>query len=353
MTFTDKSTGSVTSRTWNFGDGTTSTAQTAVKTYSTPGTYTARLTVGNSNGSTSTTRTISAAAVAPLAGFSATPTSGTAPLSTTFRDTSTGTITGYAWNFGDGGTSTASDPSHTYTKAGNYTVSLTTTGPAGSNTKTQTGYIKVSAASTGGPVAAYNFEEASGATVVDASGKGNNGTISGATRTPAGKFGRALSFDGVNDRVTVNDSASLDLTSGMTLEAWVYPASAPEAWGTILMKETSGEAVYGLFSDGTDDMPTAYIANKSSATGPSILPNNAWSHLAATYNGSALVLYVNGNEAKRVANSGNITVSNGRLMIGGNSVWGDYFKGRIDEVRIYNRALSATEIRADMANPIQ
>ena len=70
-----------------------------------------------------------------------------------------------------------------------------------------------------GLVAAYAFDESSGSTVADASGNGNNGTISGATRVAGGRHGGALSFDGVDDMVTVADAASLDLTSGMTLEA--------------------------------------------------------------------------------------------------------------------------------------
>ena len=353
VTFTDTSTGTVASRTWDFGDGTTSTAQTAVKTYNTPGAFTAKLTVSNAVGSTTTSKTISATATAPVASFSASPRSGAAPLTTTFTNTSTGTITDYTWNFGDGGTlttQTKTNPAHTYASAGTYTVSLTTKGPAGTDTETQTGYITVAtvSANTGGLVAAYNFEEASGATVVDASGQGNHGAISGAARTTSGKFGRALSFDGVNDWVAVNDANSLDLTTGMTLAAWVYPTGAPSVWGTIAMKETPEDAAYGLFSDGTNDLPTAYMVGKSPVTGSTVLPVNTWTHLATTYDGSALVLYLNGNEVRRSTASGAITVSSGRLMLGGNSVWGDYFKGRIDEVRLYNRALSATEIKTDM-----
>ncbi|HHW77384.1 MAG TPA: PKD domain-containing protein, partial [Xanthomonadaceae bacterium] len=351
VTFTDTSTGSVASRSWNFGDGTSSTAKTIMKTYNKPGTFTAKLTVSNAVGSTTTSKTISATAAAPVANFSASPRSGTAPLTTTFTNTSTGTIDSYSWNFGDGSTSTAQNATHSYTKPGTYTVKLTATGPAGTNTKTQTGYITVATASTtniSGLVAAYSFGETSGATVVDASGKGNHGTISGAARTGSGKFGNALSFDGVNDWVTINDSASLDLTTGMTLAAWVYPTGAPSVWGTIAMKETPEDAAYGLFSDGTNDLPTAYMVDKPPVTGSTVLPVNTWTHLATTYNGSALVLYLNGNEVRRSTASGAITVSSGRLMLGGNSVWGDYFKGRIDEVRLYNRALSATEIKTDM-----
>ena len=81
---------------------------------------------------------------APVANFNASTTSGTAPLAMNFTSTSTGMVTTYAWSFGDGGTSTLQNPSHAYTAAGVYTVALTVTGPGGSNTKTNTGYVLVS-----------------------------------------------------------------------------------------------------------------------------------------------------------------------------------------------------------------
>ena len=81
---------------------------------------------------------------APVANFTGTPTSGTVPFSVSFTDTSTGTITSWSWNFGDGGTSSSQNPSHSYTVSGLYTVSLTVTGPGGSNTKTVTSYINAS-----------------------------------------------------------------------------------------------------------------------------------------------------------------------------------------------------------------
>jgi concanavalin A-like lectin/glucanase superfamily protein len=80
---------------------------------------------------------------------------------------------------------------------------------------------------------------------------------------------------------------------------------------------------------------------------------NTWSHLAMTYNGSSMRLYVNGALVATRAQTGNATVSTGVLRIGGNGVWGEYFTGAIDEVRIYNRALSAAEIQADMNTRIR
>ena len=81
----------------------------------------------------------------PTADFTGTPTSGQAPLAVSFTDLSAGNITSRAWAFGDGGTSNAVNPTCTYLTAGTYTVSLTVTGPGGSDTRTRTSYIQVSA----------------------------------------------------------------------------------------------------------------------------------------------------------------------------------------------------------------
>ena len=84
----------------------------------------------------------------------------------------------------------------------------------------------------------------------------------------------------------------------------------------------------------------------------SSLPLNTWTHIATTYDGTTLRLSVNGVQVGQLAYSGAITTSTGALKIGGNAVWGECFQGDIDEVRIYNRALTATEIQADMNTSI-
>jgi hypothetical protein len=206
-----------------------------------------------------------------------------------------------------------------------------------------------------GLVAAYGFNEGSGSTVADASGNLLNGTITGATWTSAGRFGSALSFDGVNDLVTVNDSNLLDLTTGMTLEAWVKPTSL-SGWTTVILKETSGELVYSLYgASDTARPPSSYVriaGTTTGAVGSALLPVNGWSHLAATYDGATLRLYVNGLQVGSLAVPGSITVSTGALRFAGNSVWGEYFAGLIDEIRIYNRALSQAEIQSDMSSSV-
>src|SRR4051812_39747199 len=105
-----------------------------------------------------------------------------------------------------------------------------------------------SAPTLSGPVAAYSFDEGTGTTVNDASGNGNDGVINGASWTSDGRFGNALSFVAPN-WVTVNDAPSLDLTSGMTLEAWIYPTTVTGTWTTVIFKEKPdvNNQSYGLY----------------------------------------------------------------------------------------------------------
>ncbi len=149
VTFTDTSTNSPTSWAWTFGDGGTSTLKSPSHQYTTAGTYTVTLKATNAAGNNTLTRTnyikVNAPATAPVANFTASPTSGTNPLTVTFTDTSTNSPTSWAWTFGDGGTSTLKSPSHQYTTAGTYTVTLKATNAAGNNTLTRTNYIKVNA----------------------------------------------------------------------------------------------------------------------------------------------------------------------------------------------------------------
>ncbi|MDP2674285.1 MAG: LamG domain-containing protein [Dehalococcoidia bacterium] len=205
-----------------------------------------------------------------------------------------------------------------------------------------------------GPVAAYGFNEPSGTTVSDASGNGLDGSISGATRTASGKFGSALSFDGNNDWVTVLDNPKLDLTTALTLEAWVYPRDPLSGWNTVILKEQAGHLTYAIYGNTETNRPSGeiYTTVHVVTSGSSQLPPNTWTHLAATYDGAALRLYVNGFLASSLAISGPVVSSAGPLRFGGNSVWGEFLNGVIDEIRIYGRALSAAQIQADMNTPV-
>ena len=144
--FTDLSTDSPISWTWNFGDGGSSTDQNPSHTYTSAGNFDVSLTATNSIGSDVETKTGYITVTdppAPTADFSASSTSGTAPLTVDFTDLSTDAPTSWAWNFGDGGSSTAQNPSHTYTTAGNFDVSLTATNAYGSDIEAKTEHIEV------------------------------------------------------------------------------------------------------------------------------------------------------------------------------------------------------------------
>ena len=129
--------------TWYFGDGGTSTVANPTHTYTNPGTYTVKLVVNYSNCSDSVTHNITVNPK-PTAAFSANKTVGcSVPLTVNFTNASSGGVS-YLWDFGDGGTSTATNPSHTYTALGNYTVKLIATGANGcTDTLVKTDYIKL------------------------------------------------------------------------------------------------------------------------------------------------------------------------------------------------------------------
>ncbi len=363
VSFTPVTTGTVTGLSWNFGDTAipASTSQNPTVTYSTPGTYTVSLTATGSSGSVTKTKTgyitVSAPVVLPpVADFTVSATSGLAPFTVQFSDTSTGSITGRTWNFGDGASSSARNPSHTYTNPGVYTVDLTVSGPDGNDTKTSAGLITVSAPvgdTTKGLIAAYNFEELNRWIIADASGLGNHGWIKEGVRNPSGRFGNALELDGVDDWVTVPDSDSLDISNSFTLEIWVKPLSTSTQ--SVIYKEYAKGSVYSLYAAEGGDLPMSSLNDGQAdrvISGSSVLPVNQWSHLTSTYDGAVQKLYVDGVLISERAQTGLIRSSKGVLRIGGNKLWGDYFHGFIDEVRVYNRALTQAEIAGDINTSI-
>ena len=203
-----------------------------------------------------------------------------------------------------------------------------------------------------GLVAAYSFNEGSGNTVTDLSGHGNDGMVLGATWSSDGQYGDALLFNGCGSVVTIPDSASLRLTTGMTLEAWVLPTVVSNAWRDVIYK---GNDNYYLEATSYYTKPAGGMIIGNShveAYGSSPLACNTWAHLAVTYDGTALRLYINGELVSCTPHTGNIKTSNNPLQIGGDNIFGQYFAGLIDEVRMYNRGLSASEIRSDMDTPL-
>jgi PKD repeat protein len=139
--FNDTSENSPTIWSWKFGDGGKSTEKNPVHVFKDPGTYAVSLTAENSAGKDTVKKTdyISVTALSgPVASFTASTTSGKAPLTVRFNDTSSNNPTSWLWSFGDSATSTEKNPTHTFTDMGTYTVSLTAANEAGNSFKTVT-----------------------------------------------------------------------------------------------------------------------------------------------------------------------------------------------------------------------
>jgi len=257
VTFTDSSTNTPTSWSWNFGDSSSvnATQQNPVHTYASAGTYTVALTATNSAGSNTLTRTgyitVSSGVVAPVANFAGTPSSGTAPLTVTFTDSSTNTPTSWSWSFGDGSSvnATVKNPVHTYASAGTYTVALTATNSAGSNTITRTNYITV----TSGSTATYTWKFSKYAVGQDATGSA-----------------RESSFLSMSDIIKLPDN-SYRMYYGVFLSPAVQGATSAIKSATstdgISWTVESGYRLFGYGYTGESNIP----ANEGSINGPRVV----------------------------------------------------------------------------------
>jgi uncharacterized repeat protein (TIGR01451 family) len=202
-------------------------------------------------------------------------------------------------------------------------------------------------------VAAYSFDEGAGTTVADSSGNNRTGTIANATWTSTGKYGKALSFNGTSAKIRIPDDPGLHLSTAMTLEAWVNPSTVTSAWRDVIYKGDDSYFIMGTTSQsGRPSVGGTFAGTGFNNFGPSTLPVNTWSHLAATYDGTTLRLFVNGSQVATAPRTGAMTTSTNPLEIGGDSLYGQFFKGLIDEVRVYSVALTPTQIQTDMATGI-
>ncbi len=216
-------------------------------------------------------------------------------------------------------------------------------------------------AQTPGLVAAYGFNEGSGTTLTDSSGNNLNGTIVGATWVSTGKYGKALSFNGSTSYVDLGNPAQLRLTGSMTVEAWINAAANPADDGQIVAKSNdaagwqvktspdTGPHTFGVGVSGTSNSRTQRYSTTVRAL-------NTWYHVAAVYDATAgtLSLYVNG-VLNNGTLSGTVPASQFDQAVNvniGRRTGGYYFNGLIDEVRIYNRALSQSEVQTDMNTPV-
>ncbi|MBI2530552.1 MAG: PKD domain-containing protein [Candidatus Diapherotrites archaeon] len=188
-----------------------------------------------------------------------------------------------------------------------------------------------------------HFNEGTGTTASDSSGNGNNGTLTnGPTWTSSGVFGNALHFDGVDDHVLIPNSAGLG-PNVVTAAAWVKLDSYPGgSYGAVIGKY-GGSNGY-LLSIRPDGQAQFWVGNDAVSiaayTWATTLQLNTWYHVAGTYDGSAVKIYLNG--ALGMSWNG----SNALNSAAYDPSLGSQLNGTIDEAVIYNRALSAGEIAA-------
>ncbi len=206
----------------------------------------------------------------------------------------------------------------------------------------------------GGFVGHWTFDEGAGTVAGDATGNGNDGTLAnGPTWTP-GSLGGAVRLDGADDHVRVASSASLDsVAAQLTIASWVYREADQSGWRIVATRQL-GSGYDDQYFLGFHD--NAYRFGVHTTSGYPLVsggaaPNGQWIHLAGTYDGAAVRLYVDGAPAGSAGGSGSILLDAKPLLLGAGrndatTAVQEALAGRLDDVRLYNRALGESEIAA-------
>jgi len=187
--------------------------------------------------------------------------------------------------------------------------------------------------------------------VKDLSKYGNDGTVNGsAVWSSSGRYGGAYIFDGSNDYIDISHSASLNISQYITISAWIYPTASMTNCNGIVSKGAAGNYGYMLYGGGGCGNATNTIRCLIGgvACDTTLTVNlNAWNYVACTQDGTNITIYLNGSREIVCSNPGGITTNSNKVKIGKlyDGVNDHYFTGTIDEVRIYNRALSANEVK--------
>jgi hypothetical protein len=202
-----------------------------------------------------------------------------------------------------------------------------------------------------GPVAHWKMDETSGPTAVDAEG-GHDGTLVGDLNWGSGQVDGALLFDGLDDRVNVPHNDALSLTNAFTLSTWINSYTL-SGYDLVLNKGTSGNNQNYWFGTLDDEITFGFYTGtwREFNTSSVNLQQNTWYHIAATFDDASdeVRLYLDGSEVLSTTTTVSPTPNTEDLQIG-RSQHGEYWGGKLDDIRIYDRVLSAAEV-ADLASP--
>jgi len=192
----------------------------------------------------------------------------------------------------------------------------------------------------------WNFDEGSGDVAVDSSGNGNDGTINGTPNWVAGQIGSALDFDGSSNFVEIPHSESLSMTEQITIAAWTNMRA--NSSGEMLIVSKGGwqpDMPYELSEDnGAVIFWQFYDTEGRDNCSPESPPADEWHHIAATYDGTVFKCYIDGELGEEWEYTGTIPQNELSVTIGRRSTGGNFFDGMIDEVMIFDHALSDDEI---------
>ena len=207
-----------------------------------------------------------------------------------------------------------------------------------------------------GPLAAqWQFNETSGTSAADSSGNGNNGTLHGVTWVK-GKMGNAAKFDGSKSYIEVADSKSLDLPTSFTITAWINLAEVGNGRQVLLQKKAAGKngvyTNYTLYAQWTQDALALVIGDGTRRVGylstKGLGTANKWHHIAVAFGGGKVRFYIDGAPAGEEAATIKPYTNNASLIIGrytnADNTPKFFLHGAVDDLRIYNKALSETEI---------
>jgi hypothetical protein len=268
-----------------------------------------------------------------------------------------GSITAYEWSSSINGVfSTSEDPNYSSLSVGTHTISFRVKDNNSTWSSAVTKSLVVNAAPITNLIADWKFNEISGTSASDNSGNVNTGTLVNSPSWVTGKIGNALSF--TNSYVNIPSSSSINsITNAITISAWIKTTNTSqeailERWqyGTGVNKRAfclevlSNKVYFGLSKDGTS-------ANSKWLTSVTSVNDGTWKYITATFDGTTMKIYINGVlDASVSAGFTSIFASTGNLHIGkqeyNSGVFGYPFIGTIDEMKLYNKALTLSEVQS-------